>query len=179
MNFIKDIFKGICIGAGAILPGVSSGVLCVIFGIYDKLINSVLNIFKDFKKNFLFLLPICIGSFLGIILLGKLLNFLFASFPMPTKYAFIGLILGSIPILIKQLNSNNKFKKSYLFFTVISFIFGVSAVILENVISQNSLNNFSLAQNLYQTQIPSIVTIIFLMIAGFFMSIGIVVPRDK
>ena len=179
MNFIKDIFKGICIGAGAILPGVSSGVLCVIFGIYDKLINSVLNIFKDFKKNFLFLLPICIGAFLGIILLGKLLNFLFSSFPMPTKYAFIGLILGSIPILIKQLNSNNKFKKSYLFFTVISFIFGVSAVILENIISQNSINDFSLAQNLYQTQVPSIVTIIFLMIAGFFMSIGIVVPRDK
>ena len=179
MNFIKDIFKGICIGAGAILPGVSSGVLCVIFGIYDKLINSVLNIFKDFKKNFLFLLPICIGAFLGIILLGKLLNFLFASFPMPTKYAFIGLILGSIPILIKQLNSNNKFKKSYLFFTVISFIFGVSAVVLENIISQNSINDFSLAQNLYQTQVPSIVTIIFLMIAGFFMSIGIVVPRDK
>ena len=179
MNFIKDVFKGICIGAGAILPGVSSGVLCVIFGIYDKLINSVLNISKDFKNNFLFLLPICIGAFLGIILLGKLLSFLFASFPMPTKYAFIGLILGSIPILIKQLNSNNKFKKSYLFFTVISFIFGVSAVVLENIISQNSINDFSLAQNLYQTQVPSIVTIIFLMTSGFFMSIGIVVPRDK
>lgn len=179
LNFIKDVFKGICIGAGAILPGVSSGVLCVIFGIYDKLINSVLNISKDFKNNFLFLLPICIGAFLGIILLGKLLSFLFASFPMPTKYAFIGLILGSIPILIKQLNSNNKFKKSYLFFTVISFIFGVSAVVLENIISQNSINDFSLAQNLYQTQVPSIVTIIFLMTSGFFMSIGIVVPRDK
>ena len=98
---------------------------------------------------------------------------------MPTKYAFIGLILGSIPILIKQLNSNNKFKKSYLFFTVISFIFGVSAVVLENIISQNNINDFSLAQNLYQTQVPSIVTIIFLMTSGFFMSIGIVVPRDK
>ena len=179
MNFIKNIFKGICIGAGAILPGVSSGVLCVIFGIYDKLINSVLNIFKDFKKNFSFLLPICIGSFLGILLLGKLLNFLFANFPMPTKYAFIGLILGSIPILIKQLNSNNKFKKSYLFFTIISFIFGVIAVVLENLISQNTINNFDLAQNLYQTQIPSIISIIFLIIAGFFMSIGIVVPRNK
>lgn len=179
MNFIKNIFKGICIGAGAILPGVSSGVLCVIFGIYDKLINSVLNIFKDFKKNFSFLLPICIGSFLGILLLGKLLNFLFASFPMPTNYAFIGLILGSIPILIKQLNSNNKFKKSYLFFTIISFIFGVIAVVLENLISQNTINNFDLTQNLYQTQIPSIVSIIFLIIAGFFMSIGIVVPRNK
>lgn len=53
-NFIKNIFKGICIGAGAILPGISSGVLCVIFGIYDKLVNSVLGLFRDFKKNFYF-----------------------------------------------------------------------------------------------------------------------------
>ena len=57
LSFIKDIFKGICIGAGAILPGISSGVFCVILGIYDKLVSSVLNLFKDFKKNFLYLLP--------------------------------------------------------------------------------------------------------------------------
>ena len=34
MNFVLDIFKGIALGAGCILPGISSGVLCVIIGIY-------------------------------------------------------------------------------------------------------------------------------------------------
>ena len=43
MNIIINIIKGIFIGAGAIVPGVSSGVLCVIFGIYEKLLDSVLN----------------------------------------------------------------------------------------------------------------------------------------
>jgi len=61
MDFINRFLKGTAIGAGAILPGISSGVLCVIFGIYQKLVDSVLGIFKDFKKNFIFLLPIGIG----------------------------------------------------------------------------------------------------------------------
>ena len=50
MNFILDCITGFFIGAGAILPGISSGVLCVIFGIYEKLIDSVLNFFKSPKK---------------------------------------------------------------------------------------------------------------------------------
>ena len=49
MNFIKDCLKGICIGAGASLPGISSGVLCVVFGIYEKLLDSVLGFFKNFN----------------------------------------------------------------------------------------------------------------------------------
>ena len=39
MDFISNCIKGIFIGAGAIIPGISSGVLCVIFGIYEKLLN--------------------------------------------------------------------------------------------------------------------------------------------
>lgn len=54
MKFLLDYCKGILIGSGAILPGISSGVFCVIFGIYEKLVNSILNLFKDFKNNFYF-----------------------------------------------------------------------------------------------------------------------------
>ena len=55
MSGIFNFVIGILIGFGAILPGVSSGVFCVIFGIYEKLVDSVLNLFKDFKKNFAFI----------------------------------------------------------------------------------------------------------------------------
>ena len=67
--------KGIILGAGAILPGISSGVLCVILGIYEKLITSVLGLIKDFKTNFKFLLPFFIGGLIGILIFGKFLNF--------------------------------------------------------------------------------------------------------
>lgn len=63
MTFFIDIFKGVLIGTGAILPGISSGVLCVVFGFYEKLVNSILGIFKDFKNSFKFLLPIAIRQF--------------------------------------------------------------------------------------------------------------------
>ena len=66
MHFIISCFKGIAIGAGAILPGISSGVFCVIFGIYEKLLNSILYFFKDIKNNFKFLLPIVVGVFIGV-----------------------------------------------------------------------------------------------------------------
>lgn len=174
MDFLKNIFKGICIGAGAILPGISSGVLCVIFGIYDKLVTSVLDIFHNFKKNFIYLLPFVIGAFVGVVLFGNILSLLFKSFPMPTKYAFIGLILGSIPILIRNINLQNTFKLHYLLYTAIAFCIGLLTVILENNISSTSdANLISLISN---NCTPYLFSIILLVIAGFFMSIGIVVP---
>ena len=103
MNFISNIFKGIALGAGAILPGISSGVLCVIFGIYEKLLNSFLYFFKDIRNNIKFLLPLIFGIGLGVFLFSNFLQFFFASFPIQTNSIFIGLSLGTIPSLVKNL----------------------------------------------------------------------------
>jgi len=177
LKFVFNCLKGICIGAGAILPGISSGVLCVIFGIYDKLVDSVLGIFNNFKKNFLFLLPILLGCFIGVILFGNLLDFLFTSYPLQTNYAFIGLILGSVPVLIKKVNNTKAFRLRYFIYTIIAFSIGLLTVILENYISNNILTSNSDLLNVLSTNIvPSFSSILLLVISGFFMSIGIVVP---
>ena len=73
MSFIKDFIKGIAIGAGAILPGISSGVICVILGIYETLLNCVLSFFKNVKENLKILFPIVLGVFGGILLFGNIL----------------------------------------------------------------------------------------------------------
>ena len=52
MGILYRFVVGIFIGAGAILPGISSGVLCVIFGIYDKLVNSILGFFRNVKETY-------------------------------------------------------------------------------------------------------------------------------
>ena len=93
MNFISNLIKGIVIGAGAILPGISSGVICVIFGVYEKLLNSILNFFKNIKENFKLLFPIALGAIFGIVLFGNILKVLFYSYPIQTKFTFIGLII--------------------------------------------------------------------------------------
>lgn len=173
MEFIKDIAKGIFIGAGAILPGISSGVLCVIFGIYDKLVESVLGIYKDFKNNFRFLFPIIIGTFLGVILFGNILKIVLTNFPMQTKYAFIGLILGSIPVLLKKINSKNGFRLHYLIYTVGAFLIGFLMVIMEENIAKNILLNVNLTDTYNYFSIEKV---IFLIVVGICMSVGIVVP---
>ena len=162
MDFLVSTFKGLIIGAGAILPGISSGVLCIILGIYEKLINSVLEIFKDFKKNFTFLLPIVIGTGIGFFLFGSLLNYFFNYYNTECKLLFLGLILGSIPSLFKEANKKKKFRVSFLFYTFISFTFGLLMFLLENKIS----NAYICIQNSF----------IFLFLSGFAMSAGVIIP---
>ena len=162
MTFLLNCAKGIAIGAGAILPGISSGVLCVIFGIYEKLLDSFLNFFKDIRKNIKFLLPIFIGIGIGVLSFSKILNYLLYKFPIQTNSIFIGLILGSIPSLLKEANSKSNFKFHYIIYTLLSFSIGLGSVILENYISINSISsNFN---------------VIYLILSGLIMSVGIVVP---
>lgn len=132
MFFVKNCAKGIFIGAGAILPGISSGVLCVIFGIYEKLLDSILNFFKDFRNNIKFLLPLLIGGAIGVLIFSNFINYFLSEFPLQTKCIFIGLILGSIPSLVKKVNSKKKFKLHYLIFTVFAFLIGLFSTFLES-----------------------------------------------
>ena len=163
MKFINRFLIGILIGSGAILPGISSGVLCVVFGIYDKLIDCVLGFFKNIKKNIMFLIPISLGSVIGVIVFGNILKTLFNTFPMQTKFAFIGLILGCVPNLFKIANSKKGFRLHYLIYTIASFILTIFLISLEN---HNCIYNFNTSSN-----------ILFLILSGFIMSIGVVVPR--
>ena len=146
MHFLLDFFKGIAIGAGAILPGISSGVLCVVFGIYETLLNCALNFFKNFKYNLKLLFPIGLGAFV----------------PIQTKSIFVGLIIGSIPELLKEAKSKSGFKLQYLTYLIISFCIGIFLVYIENKYSfQNNVNHFSF---------------IYLIFSGFLMSTGVIIP---
>lgn len=162
MAFLYHILIGTLIGAGAILPGISSGVLCVIFGIYDKLIDSILGFFKNIKESFKFLLPICVGVGLGVVLFGNILKTLFLLYDIQIKFAFIGLILGGLPSLIRIANSKKGFRLHYLLYTIISFTISIFLILLEKNINTYPLIN---SQN-----------ILFLIFSGFIMSAGVVIP---
>ena len=162
MTFLLNCAKGIAIGAGAILPGISSGVLCVIFGIYEKLLDSILNFFNDIKKNIKFLFPIIVGIGIGVLIFSNILNYFLFEFPIQTKSIFIGLILGSIPTLIKEVNNKTNFKFHYFLYALLAFIIGIGSVILEKYISTSSISgSFSF---------------LYLILSGLAMSVGIIVP---
>lgn len=168
MRSLSNFIKGIFIGSGAILPGVSSGVICMVLGLYEKLLDSILNFFKDIKSNFKFLFPIVSGILVGIILFSNILLYCFNVIPGQTKSLFIGLLLGSISLLassnIKDKNYKDN-KKQYISF-LICFLIGLGLIYLENMININT------------EYIPNKFSALFLILSGIFMSIGIVVPRS-
>lgn len=97
-----NILRGMVIGIANIIPGVSGGTMMVSMGIYDDLIHSITHLFSDFKKSLRFLLPIFIGIVLALALLAKLFSWLLATWPIATNLCFIGLIIGSLPSILKN-----------------------------------------------------------------------------
>ena len=103
---IKNILKGIVIGIANIVPGVSGGTMMVAMGIYDKLIHCITHLFSEFKKNVLFLAPIAIGMVIAIAGSSFGLTWLFEHFPIQTNLLFVGLILGGLPAIWKNVKGS-------------------------------------------------------------------------
>lgn len=96
------LLKGIAIGIGAILPGLSGGVLAVIFKVYDPLIRFLANIRHRFVRNVLYFIPIGIGVGLGIILFSVVVDAAFKSYAAQFTCLFIGFVIGTFPSLYRQ-----------------------------------------------------------------------------
>lgn len=62
IRWLVLMLQGAIIGTGAILPGVSGGVLCVAFGIYEPMMNFLEHPIRTFKKQSGLFIPIIIGG---------------------------------------------------------------------------------------------------------------------
>jgi len=129
------------------------------FGLYEKIIDSILHFFKDVKNNLKFILPIAIGVFIGVFIVGNLLKLAFDKFYMEVSFAVIGLILGSLKLIIKQAHTP-KITFTHIICLLLTFSFSLYLVALENSLNINTYIN----SNSY------------LILAGCLMSAGIVIP---
>lgn len=77
--------------------------MMVSMGIYDTIIGCINSLFKDFKKCIKTLWPYALGMVAGILGLAKLITYLLGTFPLPTNMAFIGLILGGLPMIVRKM----------------------------------------------------------------------------
>ncbi len=119
--FIRFI-KGIFIGSGFILPGVSGGALAAVFGVYEKIISFLAHITKNFKENFLFLLPLGLGGLTGVFIFSVALSYFLDLYEVQILWVFIGCIVGTIPTLWKQAGIKGREKRHYVTMTI-TFIF--------------------------------------------------------
>ena len=117
---MKNILKGFIIGIGKIIPGVSGAILALSLGVYDKSIYYINNFKYNKKESLKYLLPLAIGIILSIIFFSKIINYLLDKYYVLTMLFFIGLIIGTIPSTLKEVN-----KKNY-YLVIISFLIFLS-----------------------------------------------------
>ena len=101
------LLQGALIGLGAVLPGISGGVLCVIFRIY----RPVMELLSDPKKHYKTHLPRLGIGFLGV---ANLLAFFLERYPNQSVCLFVGLIGGMLPSLLKQAGEKGRSKGSWI-----------------------------------------------------------------
>lgn len=94
--------QGAIVGVGAILPGVSGGVLCVAFGLFEPLMEFLTNPKKSIKTNAHIFVPFFVGWALGFVLLAKVVEVFFSFAPDVAIFLFFGLVCGTIPDLFKR-----------------------------------------------------------------------------
>ncbi|MBR6510269.1 MAG: DUF368 domain-containing protein [Clostridia bacterium] len=111
-----NFLKGFATGLGAVAPGLSGSVLLVIFGLYRKTISTLNELFrfKNIWNNIKFFLPLGLGIGIGAVLFGKFVDFLLVNFEVYTRFAFLGLILGTIPLFFKEVKKEGFSKRYYL-----------------------------------------------------------------
>ena len=91
------VIQGALVGVGAILPGVSGGVLCVAFGIYEPMMELLTKPLKALRKHYQIFIPFLLGWIPGFFLLATAIEKLFAASAPVALMLFFGLTISTSP----------------------------------------------------------------------------------
>lgn len=158
INFIK----GFILGIANVIPGVSGGTMAVSMGLYELILSSIGNFFKDIKGNFIKLLPIILGILVAIVSTSKLVTYALTNYKAQTLCLFIGLIFGGVSLIMRKIKGKGS-KTNYLIFFVI-FFFVISLNFLKTGLIEISFANMG------------IIDYLLLLLIGFIASSAMVIP---
>ncbi|MCE5207207.1 MAG: DUF368 domain-containing protein [Chloroflexi bacterium] len=158
-DWLIRLIKGVIVGIGGIVPGLSGGVLAVVFGIYEPLMRFLANIKDKFVQNVLFFIPIGIGVLVGIFAFSAVVDFAFTHYAAQFIWLFIGFISGTFPSLFKTAGKQGR--KTYHW--VILAVIAVGTFIFMR--RMETIGNVSLPQ-----------TTLNWLLSGALIGLGVVVP---
>ena len=154
-------------GISDLIPGISGGTIALITGVYDDFISSLNNLkiknirsiiksdfflkFKEFKFDFLIFLALGIIS--SILIFSKIISNILINYPQEISSFFFGLILASIPFILKGIKV---FSFNYL-----PFLIG-SILLTSYLLGLNNINGE--------------ISFIYIFICGFFCSCAMILP---
>ena len=106
--------QGALIGLGAVLPGISGGVLCVVFGVYKTVMELFSHPVRTLRKRYHILIPLILGGSFGFVVVARMLGFLLEKYPDPSVCLFVGLIAGMLPSLFREAGIKGRSKGSFI-----------------------------------------------------------------
>lgn len=141
LRVILRVLQGVLIGVGAVLPGISGGVLCVVFGIYKPVMELLGDPIRKFRTHVPKLLPVIVGGAVGFLGVAKILAFFLEAYPAPSVCLFIGLITGMLPSLFREANEKGRVKNAWVPLAV-AFVVILALLISLNLFSITITPNF-------------------------------------
>lgn len=141
LRLILRVLQGVLIGVGAVLPGISGGVLCVVFGIYKPVMELLGDPIRKFRTHVPKLLPVIVGGAVGFLGVAKILAFFLETYPAPSVCLFIGLITGMLPSLFREANEKGRVKNAWVPLAV-AFVVILALLISLNLFSITITPNF-------------------------------------
>lgn len=124
------IIKGILIGIGKILPGVSGAMIAISIGEYDRIIENIANIKEEPIKKLGYLSKLGTGIMIAIILISKVIVKCLNKYYFMTMLLFLIVILHSMKGLIKNIKLKKKDIKNIIVIIIIITIF---SIIISNI----------------------------------------------
>lgn len=140
-SLIVGILQGILIGAGAVLPGVSGGVLAVLFGVYKPLMRLLAHPMKEWKNSLIQLWPILLGVVVGYIGIAKVLAEVLTRYETQALALFVGMTIGIMPSLFREAGEKGRDSKSWISMGVV-FAVALTVLIVCRVMQVTIVPNF-------------------------------------
>ena len=101
-SFLYYIICGFFLGISAFAPGFSGSVMAITLGVYTDLVKIMSNPVKELKRNLSFFVPIAIGIAFSGIAFVLIFDYLFGHHQRATYLLFVGLIIGNLPVIGRE-----------------------------------------------------------------------------
>ncbi len=168
VDYIKLFFKGVFMGIADAIPGVSGGTIALLLGIYEELISTISGLnfslitklknngFKSFWEslNGNFLITLVLGIGISLILFVKISANLLTSHPLYVWSFFLGLILATVYVIYKLIESWN----------LVNIISTLLMIVFSIILTSNSLN------------ISDDTNLFYILICGIIASSAMILP---
>lgn len=173
--------KGLIIGIGKVMPGVSGALLAINFKVYDRIVESLVNFFSDWKRNLRFLLELGLGIIIAIILFSNGIRYLLNNYNFLMMMLFMGLIGGGSYNYIRRVSYERREYKYILF--IVGLLIGVSfmgqmdSYVISNSFNDNIMFFLGGVIEVFTSIIPGISGTAIMMIIGIYDVVLMIVGK--